>query len=120
MALVTFTDPVGLADYRHRNLLPYPILRDHDCGAYRAFGLDRGSVWRVWGWRALARYAQLVGRGGWRDLRAPVEDTLQLGGDFVIDRAGRLAWGHWGAGPDDRPDVDDLIAAARAAAATRG
>ena len=27
---------------------------------------------------------RLLRAGGWRDLRRPTEDTLQLGGDFVI------------------------------------
>ena len=38
-------------------------------------------------------------------------DTLQLGGDFVIAPDGTLSWGFWGAGPDDRPELDDLVAA---------
>jgi hypothetical protein len=67
-----------------------------------------GSVGRVWGWRALKRYGEIIRSSGVANLRAPREDTLQLGGDFVVDAAGRLAWGFWGDGPDDRPSVDDL------------
>jgi hypothetical protein len=42
-------------------------------------------------------------------LERPTEDTLQLGGDFVIGRDGTLVYGFWGEGPDDRPTVDQLF-----------
>lgn len=70
-----------MADYRSRNHVRLPILLDPDRSAYRAFGLDRGSVARVWGL------------------------------DFVVGPDGKLVWGFWGQGPDDRPDVDELIEA---------
>lgn len=113
VALVTFTDPASLRDYESRHDLGYLALRDPDRSGYRAFGLGRGSVRRVWGWRAARRYLQLLRRDGLGGLRRPTEDPLQLGGDFVIDRAGRLVWGFWGDGPDHRPAVGDLVAAVR-------
>jgi hypothetical protein len=42
----------------------------------------------------------------------PVQDTLQLGGDFVVGGDGRLVYAFRSADPDDRPPVADLIAAA--------
>lgn len=111
VVLVTFTELGTLAEYRDRNALPFTVVSDTDRTAYRAFGLGRGSVARVWGWRAGFRYVQLLRESGLRALRRPTEDTLQLGGDFVIDPAGRLVFGFWGDGPDDRPSVDELIAA---------
>lgn len=111
VALITFTDPTALADYRERNRLPFAVVSDEDRLAYRAYGLNRGSVARVWGWRAARRYAQILRRSGFRAWRRPIEDTLQLGGDFVVDPAGTLIYGFWGRGPDDRPSVDELIAA---------
>jgi hypothetical protein len=90
------------------------VLRDIDRNAYTAFGLGRGSFLRVWGSRAARRYASLLRADGFGGLHRPIEDTRQLGGDFVIDPDGRLAWAFWGAGPDDRPSVDDLIAAVTA------
>jgi hypothetical protein len=50
-----------------------------------------------------------------RRLRRPTQDTRQLGGDFVVDRRGRLAYAYRSARPDDRPPVEELIDAARAA-----
>ncbi len=113
VVMVTFTDPDNLDGYQGVNSVPFPILIDSDRSSYRAYGLDRGSVWRVWGWKATKRYFEIFRQGGLRDLRRPTEDTLQLGGDFIIAPDGTLAWGFWGDGPDDRPSVNELIAEIR-------
>lgn len=115
VVLITFTDPAQLIDYQAVNDLPFTILVDHDRRTYTAFGLGRGSVRRVWGWRALRRYAEIIRSNGLTGLGRPTEDTLQLGGDFVISPDGALAWGFWGEGPDDRPSVDELITEVNAA-----
>lgn len=114
VSLITFTDPDNLPTYQERNRLRLQLLIDPDRSAYRAFGLGRGSVHRVWGLRAARRYLEILRRQGPSGLHRPVEDTLQLGGDFVISPAGTLAWGFWGRGPDDRPDIDQLVEAVRA------
>ena len=115
VVLVTFTDPTQLTDYQSVNELPFTILVDDDRHSYRAFGLGRGSFLRVWGWRAFRRYVEIIRSRGLTGLGRPTEDTLQLGGDFVIGPDGALAWGYWGEGPDDRPSVDELITAVDAA-----
>jgi hypothetical protein len=46
--------------------------------------------------------------------RLPPADTLQLGGDFVVNPEGRVACAYRSAGPDDRPSVDDLVTAVHA------
>lgn len=111
IALVTFTDRTGMTAYSAANDLPFPVFTDPARAAYRAFGLGRGSLARVWGWRAARRYVQIVRAEGRSRLARPTEDTLQLGGDFVIGPDGRLRYGYWGTGPDDRPSVDELIEA---------
>lgn len=113
VALVTFTRQRNLRGYRSRHGLPFAVLTDEDRAGYRAYGLGRGSVWRVYGLATLRRYAQLLRRG--ERLQRPLEDTLQLGGDFVVGRDGRLAYVFRGSGPDDRPEVDELVEAVRRA-----
>ena len=113
VVLITFTDIISLTEYQWSNELPYPVLTDPRRETYRAYGLGRGSVRRVWGMRATKRYIEILREAGLGALRRPTEDTLQLGGDFVIGSDGILAWGFWGAGPDDRPSVDDLVIAVR-------
>ncbi len=111
VALVTFTRQRNLRGYRGRLGLPYPVLADEERAAYRAYGLGRGPWWRVWGWATVQEYARLLRRGS--RLGLPTEDTLQLGGDFVVGSDGRLAYVHRSNGPADRPPVDDLVAAVR-------
>lgn len=113
VVLVTFAGPRVLRGYRGRLGLPYPVVTDESRAVYRAYGLGRGPWWRVWGpatWRA---YARLVRRGG--RVRRPTEDTLQLGGDFVVGPDGRLAYAYRSRGPDDRPPVDVVVEAVRRA-----
>ncbi|MDP9071448.1 MAG: hypothetical protein M3N68_09235 [Actinomycetota bacterium] len=111
VALVTFTGQRNLRGLRARLGLAYPVLSDEDRAAYRAFGFGRGPWWRVWGPATLRRYAQLLARG--RRPRRPTEDTLQLGGDVVVGRDGRLVYLFRSRGPADRPPVDALVAAVR-------
>ena len=117
VVVVTFTDPVSLQEYEHSAGVTFPILTDPSRGAYRAYGLGRGTIGRVWGPKAARRYLDIFKQSGIKDWRRPTEDTLQLGDDFVISPTGTLAWGHWGKGPDDRPAIEKLIQAARKATA---
>ncbi len=111
VAVVTFASQRSLRGFRSRLGLAIPVLADEGRVAYRAYGLRRGPWWRVWGLATVRRYARLVAAG--RRLRRPTEDTLQLGGDFVVGRDGRLVYVFRSRGPADRPSVDELIAAAR-------
>ncbi len=95
--------------------LPYPLYGDSDRATYRAFGFGRASARRVWlDPRVWTRYAQLLVRGR-RPVGVPAQDTLQLGGDAVLDARGRLSWIYRSTGPEDRPSVDRLVAAMREA-----
>jgi peroxiredoxin len=89
--------------------LPYPLLVDRDRRAYAAWGLARAPALRIWADpRVWGRYLRAA-LGGQRPTRFG-SDTLQLGGDFVIDPDGRVAY----ARPqrtDDRPPVTQLLAA---------
>ncbi|MEW6473853.1 MAG: AhpC/TSA family protein [Actinomycetota bacterium] len=108
---IAFSAPEHVAAYQREQLAPLTVLIDEDRIAYRAYGLGQGSVWKVWGPKIWWAYLKLIARG--RRLQRPVDDTLQLGGDFVVGRDGRLLYAFRSADPDDRPPVDDLIAAVR-------
>jgi len=114
VVLMTFTDPSNVAAYRQRHAVDLPVVIDRDRSTYQAFGLGRGSLTRIWGLRAAKRYAEILRNDGLSGLRRPTDDTRQLGGDFVIDPEGTLIYGFWGEGPDDRPSIDDLVAAVNA------
>lgn len=112
VVLITFGDSDRLDEYSRTSSYDFPILVDPDRRAYRSYGLGRTSLQRVWGLRAARRYYELFRTEGIKPIRGATDDTRQLGGDFVIASDGRLAYGFWGEGPDDRPTVDALIAAA--------
>ncbi|MCP3912352.1 MAG: hypothetical protein GY713_15520 [Actinomycetia bacterium] len=114
VVVVTFSRARNLRGYRRRFAEPLTVIADEERALYRALGFGRGSVVRVWGWRAAASYTRLMARGHRPD--RPTEDTLQLGGNAVVDTHGRVSWVYAGAGPDDRPPVDEFIAAIRAGA----
>jgi peroxiredoxin len=115
IAVVTFSQPNLLRAFEKQMDLSLRLYADPQRSVYRAFGFERGSRARVWlDPRVLRRYAQLLRRG--RRLQRSDQDTLQLGGDVVIDRRGRLAWIHRSEGPEDRPTVETVASAVRQAA----
>ncbi len=87
--------------------VPFPVLVDEQRTAYRAWGLRRASFWRVYLSRAVWRQYWRLLRSGER-MRRGGRDTLQLGGDFVVGRDGRLTYSR-PQQADDRPPVGILV-----------
>jgi len=108
---VTFAEPALLRAFeRELDLDGVTLLGDPARATYAAFGFDRASWARVWlDPRVWTRYAGLIARG--RRPRAPEQDTLQLGGDVLLDPEGRVVWIYRSAGPEDRPSLAELRAA---------
>jgi hypothetical protein len=116
IACITFAEPPLLVAFQRELELDIPLFGDPERATYDAFGFGRGSVRRVWlDPRVWVSYARLLARG--RRPRLYRQDTLQLGGDAVLDRAGVVRWIHRSAGPDDRPAVATVAAQLRAASA---
>lgn len=111
---VGFSPPEALAALADHVGWRGPFLADTARVLYRRLGLprahSRGQVWTP-GTRAAYRRAAAKGSRVYK----PVEDALQLGGDAVV--TGGTVVRLWRpASPDDRPPVEDLLAALRAAA----
>lgn len=113
IVLVFFTAQRNLRGYRARFDIPFTCVTSEDRAAYTAYGLKRGPWARVYGPKVWLEYARLIAKG--RRFERPTEDTLQLGGNFVVGRDGELVYEFRSERPDDRPPVDDLIAAVRRA-----
>ena len=119
IACITFAEPALLAAFQRDLGLDIPLFGDPNRATYEAFGFGRGSVRRVWlDPRVWLSYARLLARG--RRTSIYRQDTLQLGGDVVLDRAGVVRWISRGAGPDDRPAVATVAAQLRAASGPAG
>ncbi len=88
---------------------PFPLAVDQDRSTYRSWGLHRASWARIWlDPKVYTQYARLLVRG--ERVRGRGRDVLQLGGDFVVDAAGRVRYSR----PqvrDDRPSVLALVRA---------
>lgn len=112
VAVITFGQPDYVKQYVEQHEPGFPVLIDPTRSVYTDYGLERGSVLRVWGWKAAKRWLEILrNQRSFRGLATPTEDTLQLGGDFIIDRDGILQYSFWGEGPDDRPSIGELVAA---------
>jgi peroxiredoxin len=111
--IVSQARPELLTAFLREGPLPFAIVADPGRAAYRAFGLERTSWAELLRPGVIFRYLRLSFRG-WRP-RKPYagEDVLQLGGDFVLDREGRLAYAYRSAEPTDRPSIEVLLQAVR-------
>lgn len=113
---VGFSPAEGLARLASQLDWPWPLLSDTERVAYHRLRLARAKLREVWtpGTKEIYRRARDAGVA----IRAPVEDPLQLGGDAVV-RSGTVLALWRPASPDDRPPVEDLLAAVdRAASAS--
>ena len=105
--VVTFEPARQVRAYRSQESIAFPILRDPQREAYRAFGLDRrgpASIWRprtIWFYGSRLLRGRLPGRS-----RA---DIYQLGGDVILTSSGAVCWVYRSTEPADRPDVDTIL-----------
>jgi hypothetical protein len=106
--VISFAEPAKLVRYQEYHKWPLPILADPQRDAYRSFALPRLSWRRVFAPATLRLYAQLL----WRRKHLENygrEDTYQGGGDFLIDRGGRILFAYRSREPADRPSPTRLL-----------
>jgi peroxiredoxin len=108
---VSFGTPAEVEDYRGHFGVEFAMASDRDRALYRAYGLGQGSVLAVYGLAAMKQHVALKAQGFAPAPDAPRQDTLQLGGDFVIDASGKIAFAHPSRSGDDRTSIDDFVAA---------
>jgi peroxiredoxin len=109
VVLVAYHDPeLVMAKMMHSLNLPFVLLVDETKSAYARWGLGRVGVRTYlhpglyWG------IARMVFRR--ETPLGDVADESQMGGDFVVDRDGRLAFVNRLRSLHDRARVDDLLA----------
>jgi alkyl-hydroperoxide reductase/thiol specific antioxidant family protein len=86
------------------------FLADPSRMVYRAYGLGRNSVWRVYGPRIVWQYIKWGMQG--KPIRL-TDDALQRGGNFVVGRDGLLTLAHTGRDQSDRPTPEAILRALR-------
>jgi hypothetical protein len=107
---VGFSPPDALAALARHLGWAHPFCSDEDRLLYDRLGLGRAAAGQVFTPGTRALYAAAAERGVTVD--RPVEDIRQLGGDALVV-AGTAMITCRPASPDDRPSVDELLAAAR-------
>ncbi len=107
VCVVTFDADFMARAYIQETGLEWPLLVDAERSLYRGYGMERGSVWDIYGPSAIGVYLKLMLRG--RSLRSPGRDVHQLGGDVLIDPEGLVRLHHVGAGPADRPEAGEIL-----------
>lgn len=89
-----------------RHALPYPVIVDEARVLYRAFGMGRSPWWRIYAPRAVWRYVKsYLGATP----AEPRGETLQRGGDVILDPDGRVQFIHVADNSYDHPAVDHLL-----------
>ncbi|KAK6180779.1 hypothetical protein SNE40_008768 [Patella caerulea] len=108
--LISFGVQEGAQKWLEEMNCSYDMLLDKDRKVYQAFGLKR-SVFKVWSISSMTYYAQQMAEG--RDLPKPYEnihdDPIQMGGDFVMDKEGKMKLIYCSATPRDRPSATMLL-----------
>ena len=84
------------------------MLADPDRLVYRSFTLKRLSWFRLFSPATLKLYFRLF-REGKKLESYGKDDYHQSGGDFLLDRNGRVFFAHRSEDPADRPTVSKLL-----------
>jgi len=116
IAALFFSQVRRLPEYRTHFDVPddIPLLADEGRTVYKAYGMRVGSLREIYSPQVIAKYARLI-RGGMKMQMKTDEDTRQLGGDVIVGPDGRIILAHCSKNQADRPSVETLIAAIRAA-----
>ena len=105
---VSFEPRERLSQLSRQMQLPFPILSDPQRDTYRAYGLASGTLLRLLAPGTIWTYIKLLARGNWYHFGK--SDLRQMGGDFVLDERGLVAYEFRSASPHQRPAVEELMA----------
>jgi alkyl hydroperoxide reductase subunit AhpC len=104
---ISFGPASKATDWLEETGSPFPLLVDARRQTYAAFGMRR-SLSGSWNLATIRRYRQLMREGRtWRGIQG---DSLQLGGDVIIDAAGIVRLLAPSKTPMDRPSIESLLA----------
>ena len=107
--VVTFEGREEAREYLDETGLIWPLLVDTDRQLYRAYDMHAARLRHLWGFATMRVYGREALRG--RFPRLPRADTVQQGGNVLIDPADVVRFHHVGSGPADRPTVATVLAA---------
>ncbi len=111
IAVITQGTPEATAEFGARFAPGLLILSDPQREAYRAYGLERGSLFQTFlnpkVWSAVSRSRRT--KGYQVDPPPPGQDAMQMSGTFIISRAGRIELPYYYDHIADHPPLDLLL-----------
>uniref|UniRef100_A0A3Q3GNH0 Selenoprotein L n=1 Tax=Labrus bergylta TaxID=56723 RepID=A0A3Q3GNH0_9LABR len=110
--VVSFGGVEGAQLWKEQTGCTYDMLLDPQRKVYRSFGLG-SSYAKVMRFGCLLQYSEYGAVGiDFPDVPPRLmEDIYQMGGDFVLDEAGKVLLSHPSKNPHDRPTVSDILQA---------
>jgi peroxiredoxin len=110
IAVVTQGSPQAAAEFGKKHAPGLLVLSDPERAAYRAYGLERGSIFQVALNPRVFRAVSRAKKKGYRlELPPEGQDAMQMSGIFVINRAGRIALPYYYDDIADHPSLDILL-----------
>lgn len=106
--VISFASPDRLVPYQRIQQWPFVVLADPERSAYGLFSLKRLPWYRLFSFSTIKLYLHLL-RQGRKLQNYGKDDYSQGGGDFLLDRRGRLLFAHRSDDPADRPSVNKLL-----------
>jgi len=108
IVVISFAEPAKLVHYQQRHQWRFVMLADPNRLVYRSFTLKRLSWFHVFSPVTIKLYFRLL-REGKKLENYGKDDYHQSGGDFVVDRDGRVLFAYRSQEPADRPTVSKLL-----------
>ncbi|XP_063040283.1 uncharacterized protein LOC134435322 [Engraulis encrasicolus] len=114
VVVVSFGCQEGAHHWLEETGCSYDMLLDPQRKVYAAFGFGV-SLFKVLGFNNILRYSEFIldNYEFPRPLPAIQEDMFQLGGDVLLDDAGKVLYSHSCTSPLDRPGVEHILLAIR-------
>ena len=111
LAIITHASAESAKQFCESRAPNATCLADPDRAAYRAYGLDRGTLWQTLFspniWKSNSRVART--KGFKPELPSPGQDIAQMSGVFIIGADGRVRLPYYYDDIADHPPVDLLL-----------
>ncbi len=111
LAFVTQGTPEAAGVFCQQHAPGQICLSDSERKAYRAYGLERATIWQTFlSWRVWRSNKRLKEQRGWStDLPPAGQDAMQMAGTFVISTDGYIRMPYYYDDIADHPPVDLLL-----------
>ena len=106
VAAVAPGPPLRTRELCDSHRIPFRCLADPNHEAYRAFGLERGSMTQLMRPDVVLKTLGSMFRG---NFGPPGGDVFQLGGSFVIGKDGAIKLAHAARDPSDLLSIESIL-----------